>query len=156
MTRQEALEVLSRYGIDGVYVYLIDVIPLIEILWADGKNQKHEKDVLIGYIEKQVERINRAACHQVISLAEAKTFVSKYVCEMPNQGLLAELRKMVEVVVFQGENAEALRDSMLCHCLDIGANAVSLHPYEGYDKRFTLEEKKCFFEILESVGCKNA
>lgn len=34
--REETIEKLRGYGIEGPLIYLIDIIPLIEMLWADG------------------------------------------------------------------------------------------------------------------------
>ena len=151
MLRQDALDILSKYGIEGVYVFLIDAIPLIELMWADGKNQPHELDVLKGYVEHQVERINEMTSQEMLTTAQAREFLLQFISKRPDPLFLEELRKLVEVVVLQGENAEEVRECMLSHCLDVAANALVTYPYIGHDKRFSFEEKKCFFEILESI-----
>jgi len=40
---------------------------------------------------------------------------------------------------------------LLAACLDIAASSVTQYPY-GLHDRFAPEEKRCFFEILESVS----
>ena len=55
--RKEALKKLSRYGIEGAYVYLIDVIPLIEMVWADGTAQDSEIAIIDAYLHEQVAMI---------------------------------------------------------------------------------------------------
>ena len=37
LSREKMIKELAGFGIKQEYVYLIDVIPLIEIMWADGK-----------------------------------------------------------------------------------------------------------------------
>jgi len=44
----------------------------------------------------------------------------------------------------------ALRGSLLAACLDIASSSVIEYPY-GLGERFNPAEKRCFFEILESL-----
>ena len=44
-TREQAIEDLSMFGIKEPYMYLIDIIPLIEMIWADG--EAHESELAI-------------------------------------------------------------------------------------------------------------
>ncbi|WP_446011489.1 hypothetical protein [Candidatus Electrothrix sp.] len=49
ISRKNAVKALEDFGITGEQVYLIDLIPLIEIMWADGQIQKGEIAVLEDY-----------------------------------------------------------------------------------------------------------
>jgi len=44
--RDHIIEDLEKYGIKNEEIYLIDIIPLIEMIWADGMVQKCEVDIL--------------------------------------------------------------------------------------------------------------
>jgi hypothetical protein len=44
--RQRAIDELEQHGIRGPNVYLIDIIPLIEMIWADGRVQEGELEIL--------------------------------------------------------------------------------------------------------------
>ncbi len=44
-TFQEAIEDLNLFGIKEPYTYLSDIIPLIEMIWADG--EAHESELAI-------------------------------------------------------------------------------------------------------------
>ena len=48
--RETALAELRRFGIRGPNVYLIDLIPLIEMVWADGRAQPAELDHLETFV----------------------------------------------------------------------------------------------------------
>jgi hypothetical protein len=39
MMRRDAIAELAKHGIKGAQIYLIDLIPLIEMMWADGRIQ---------------------------------------------------------------------------------------------------------------------
>ena len=58
---EEAIEELESYGITGAQIYLIDLIPLIEMIWADGKAQGSEISLLADFLKRHVEHINALA-----------------------------------------------------------------------------------------------
>lgn len=152
LTREEVIEELSEYGIEGVYVYLIDIIPLIEIMWADGKVQDAEVSILNDYLKKIVERINLLACGAVISLEEAQRFAGQFLQKRPGVKLLEKLRSYVSMVRLKDSDKEydEKTDSLLAACLDIASSSVISYPY-GMGERFNADEKRCFFEILDSI-----
>jgi hypothetical protein len=41
-TRKEVLDDLTMFGIKAPQIYLIDIIPLVEMTWADGEAQESE------------------------------------------------------------------------------------------------------------------
>lgn len=153
-SRKEAVEKLRAFGIVDEDVYLIDVIPLIEMIWADGKKQMEEVALLDLFVRRHVERINRAAKHPVISVPRAHEFTRRFLDKRPDPQLLSELRSLVAPVRLANADdpdAVALRDCMLTACLDIASSTVTQYPFAAED-RFNLAEKLCFFEILESLG----
>lgn len=153
ITRQEALEQLRCYGIEGPQVYLIDFIPLIEMLWADGKEQIGEIVLLSEYINQHVEHLNEMAGHEVITMERARAFVAKFLEERPDPELLRTLRSFIAPVRLSSSDQaanDALRGSLMAACMDIASSCVVHYPFGGHE-RFTLDEKRCFFEILESL-----
>ena len=86
---EEAIEELGRFGISGAQVYLIDLIPLIEMIWADGKAQDAEVSILANYLKKHVKHINAMAGYEALSLEAAKAFVAKFLEKRPDPKLLA-------------------------------------------------------------------
>jgi hypothetical protein len=153
VTRKEALRRLKLHEIAGPQVYLIDIIPLIEMIWADGKAQESEIEILEDFLRKHVERINALADHEVLTLENARDFILRFLRRRPDPELLSTLRSLVAPVRLSTSDPErnaAIRDSLLAACLDIAASAVVEYPY-GLGERFGPAEKRCFFEILESL-----
>ena len=71
LCREGALERLSRHGIEGKRVYLIDLIPLIEMIWAGGRVKAEKIDFLYNFIKRHINHINRLAGYVVLSMADA-------------------------------------------------------------------------------------
>jgi hypothetical protein len=153
--RQEAMDELNRNGIWGAQIYLIDVIPLIEMIWADGHIQQIEVALLDQFIERHVAMINEHAGYTVLTLEDAHAFVAKLLEQRPDPQWLRQLRLLIPALRFSSPDPEvnkAVWRSILSSCLDIAASAVKSYPYE-IDERINPDEKRCFFDILESFGC---
>jgi len=151
---EEAIEELESYGITGAQIYLIDLIPLIEMIWADGKAQGAEISLLADYLKKHVEHINALAGYQALDLEEAKAFLTKFLKNRPDPQLLAMLRSFITPVRLKSsdpDKCDKLKESMLAACLDIASSSVTEYPY-GLHDRFAPEEKHCFFEILQTLS----
>lgn len=153
LSRSEAVEELGRYGITGSYIYLIDIIPLIELIWADGKAQTGEIDILNRYLKHHVANINKLAGFEALNYDMARNFADRFLSERPAPELLTSLRSLFSAIHQASENTDIknrLRDSLLSACLDIASSSVVQYPY-GPGDRFNPEEKRCFFEILDSL-----
>lgn len=151
---EEAIEELKSYGITGPQIYLIDLIPLIEMIWADGKAQDAEISLLADYLKKHVAHINEIAGYNALNLDDSKAFVSKFLQKRPAPQLMATLRSFIAPVRLKSSDpvkCTELKESLLAVCLDIASSSVSEYPY-GLNERFTPEEKRCFFEILKSLS----
>ena len=57
--REHIIEDLEKYDIKNEEIYLIDIIPLIEMIWADGMVQKCEVDILYDYVKNSLKRIKK-------------------------------------------------------------------------------------------------
>ncbi len=153
ISRKDALEKLSEFGITGANVYLIDIIPLVEMIWADGHAQDSEVAILENYLEKHVAHVNELAGYEFLTLDEAKAFLTRFVQNRPNPEVMTALRSLVAPIRLSTSDSEAneqLRGSLLSACLDIASSAVTQYPY-GFRDRFNPAEKRCFFEILETL-----
>ncbi len=69
---EDALRVLSALGFRGRDVYLAELIPAVEMAWADDEVQPNERAMLEGYCEDLVERLNQQAGATLFSVARAK------------------------------------------------------------------------------------
>lgn len=154
LTRSEAVEELNRYGINGPNLYLIDVIPIIEMIWADGKAQEGEIEILERYLQNLVNRINLLAGYETLTFKSAKKFVTGFLKKRPDPKLLKALRSLHSQIHLSSENEtikNEFRDTMLATCIDIASSSVIEYPF-GPGERFNPDEKRCFFEILDSLS----
>lgn len=151
--RKQALAILRRHGIQGADVYLIDLLPLIEMIWADGKAQDAELAIFDDFLVRHVAHVNRLAGYPMLTPLGARQFVLRFLRERPDPEIVRTLRAMVAAVRLGSSDEaanQALRSSLLATCVDIAASAVTTYPY-GEGERFDAEEKRSFFEILDSV-----
>jgi hypothetical protein len=156
MTRQEALARLNEFGIQGEHIYLIDVIPLIEMIWADGYQQTSEVAIFKDYLHHHVDRLNRLVGYQMITMASAEAFITRFLQQRPDCHLLKTLRSLIPSLCLANSDDtvnQALRDSLLMTCLDIAASAVTHYPY-NLAERFCWAEKRCWFEIMDTLNPK--
>lgn len=150
-TRAEALARLARFGIRGAEAYLVDLVPLIEMIWADGDAQPEEVEELHGYARRHVARLNQTAGYTMLKEADARAFVDRFLRERPDPALLAELRELVAPLRLSSSSEadnEAVRSCLLASCLHIAARSGSPR---GGRRRITDLERAAFFEILDSL-----
>lgn len=154
-TRAEALERLARFGIRGADAYLVDLVPLVEMIWADGDAQPEEIEELHGYVRRHVARLNDLAGYTMLKEADARAFVERFLRERPDPALLAELRALVAPLRLSASNEadnEAVRSCLLASCLHIAARSG---PPGGGVRRITAPERQAFFEILDSLEARD-
>jgi hypothetical protein len=153
ISREEAVEELKRYDIEGPNIYLIDLIPLIEMIWADGIVQGGEIAVLYDYVDRHVAHINELAECELLTMEQAHYFINRFLDKRPDPELLSTLRSFIAPIRLSSSDVvstDLLRQSLLAACIDIGSSSVAQYPY-GICDRFNPDEKQCFFEILESL-----
>ncbi|MCP4347475.1 MAG: hypothetical protein GY795_18370 [Desulfobacterales bacterium] len=153
ITRESAIDILGCYGIEGEDVYLIDIIPLIEMIWAGGMVKDTEALLLDDYICRHVNNINTQAGYEIITVDHARAFAQQFLINRPDPEFLRKIRSLIPPVrssVSDRAANEALRESLIAACLDIASSSSSEYPYE-LDERFRLAEKYCFFDILDSL-----
>jgi serine/threonine protein kinase len=153
MSRHEALAKLAGFGIEESDVYLIDMMPLIEMIWADGTVQEEELRILDSFLHTHVANVNELCQAEVVSFEQARTFATRFLNERPDPELLRLLRRIVPLVTSENESGVmslARRRAMLDFCLDIGAACVAEYP-QGDRERFCREEKQLFDSIFETL-----
>lgn len=72
-----ALRELGRLGFKGRDVYLAELIPAVEMAWADGVIQPNERAMLESYCMELVDRLNRQAGAHFFSLSRALLLLDK-------------------------------------------------------------------------------
>ena len=152
LTREQALDRLAlEHDIQGPDIYLLELIPLIEMIWADGVAQEGEIDIMRQFVLAHIERLAIAAGVTVVSQADVTRFFQRFVAERPSPQVLRDIRELSAAVVFRQRDDQANREkrnTLLGYCLDISAATVLDYPY-GRRERIIEEEKKMLLEIME-------
>jgi hypothetical protein len=150
-TFKEAVEDLNVLGITGPQIYLLDIIPLVEMIWADGVAQASELTILNAYLHKRVEQIKKIAGYKVVDFENAWAFALRFIRKRPLPGFLRRLRSLVGPIILSSSDSQYV-DSIVRRlieaCTDIAANAVRRYP-DGLHDRFD-EKERCFLEILKT------
>lgn len=152
MDRQEALDELARFGIFGEKVYLIDLIPLIEMILADGKIHEGEVAVLHLWIQRQIKHINQLAGYTAVTVEDAMRFVDRFLAPGIDPALLVNIRQCIgplRLANQEGNYSEKLLKRILFGCMEIASASVTDYPY-GIGERINRKEKALFLEILET------
>lgn len=150
----DAVRRLARFNITEEQIYLIDLVPLVEMAWADGRIQHSEIEILHEYLKDHVKAINRLAGCRVLTVEDAIDFVADLLNKRPEKAFVNEVEKIIaeyRVGSKSAEDANETKKLILNGCLDIAASAVTKYPY-GLTERFTDEEKICYHKIQAILG----
>lgn len=150
----EVIQELESHGISGKYLYLVELFPLIEMIWADGMNQEAEIDIFYKALVSHLRQINSSLGYTLFTYNEAKVFVEPFLKSRPSKALLALLRRLLVISldsVDEPVRKQEIINSLLSYSLDIASSCVTHYPYK-HNERFDQSEKRCFFSILSDIG----
>lgn len=152
MLWNDALETLvGEFGLTPEAVYLLPLMPLIEVMWADGVTQPAELSIFYECLTRQLADLcNQADGEEVISIAEAEKFAADLLNTRPDPEKLHRLREL-SVQLLNLPSDDKLRRNVLDRCLDVAAIAVTRYPYEHRD-RVMLAEKRVLHELFHSLN----
>jgi len=155
-TRNRILrELENEFDIHGGQFYLLSLIPLIEMIWADGKPQDHEVSLLREFLHSHVAELRtHIQDEDFLTTEEINTFLDRFLGSEPDARLLKRLRELAASVITDGSAGET-RDRevfrILDYCLDIAAASTPHYPY-GPHERFSAKEKQMLYEIMKTFN----
>ncbi len=145
MDKQQLFEQLAQeFNLKPADFYFLDLIPLIEVMWMDGKNQEGELKILYQYVLEHISYTDQAAGAQVLTVEDANDFLDRFAHHKPPQKLLTELHDIVTKDDGVGERRK--KDIIEC-CLDISAACVIHYPY-GIRRRIQGDEKEFLLKLF--------
>lgn len=149
MDKRQLFEQLSQeFDLKPADFYFLDLIPLIEVMWLDGKNQPGELKILYQFVLEHISYIDQAAGTQVLTVKDANDFLDRFAHNKPPQKLLTELHH----IVTQGQGvADHRKMSILEYCLDISAACVVHYPF-GIRERVQSYEKSYLLKLFEEFN----
>jgi hypothetical protein len=143
--------ILERHKLNSKTVYLLELIPLIEMIWADGKNQEKEISILQDFTIRHLANLSNAADGlEVISVEEANSFIDYFMKQRPSDELLADLKGLA-VQKLAAELSSNSRDMIIEYCMDIAAACVTEYPYSS-SERVQAQEKAIITDLIQTLG----
>ncbi|MGR8934942.1 MAG: hypothetical protein ACU837_11220 [Gammaproteobacteria bacterium] len=160
MNKQSVFEQLAAaYDLKPADFYFLDLIPLIEMLWANGQNKPEELDVLYKFAIEHVVRLDRQAGVQAIYADDANDFLERFALRRPSAKLLQALRSIAAFSAPEGEMP--LSQTVLDYCLNIAAActahcSVTAQQQELVDEKGLLERLFLFEQLVREHDLKAA
>jgi hypothetical protein len=152
MTRDEILAALeNEHGIPERFVYMLDVVPLVDMLWADGRNQEHEIELVKKFLLEHIAALaNAGAGEAPIDASDVDYFLKHFVYKRPDPRLLDQLKELAHWNLSHASNTAARSEAVLDYCLDIASAAVTQYPH-GYHDRFIQAEKNALKDLMTKL-----
>ena len=147
MNQQEVFEQLkSEFNLKDADFYFLDLIPLIEMIWADGVNQEGELKLLYKFVIEHIAALDQQTSLHSISVADANDFMDRFAHQKPNSRLMQELMQL-----FLNKNTgEQKHQTILEYCMDIAAACSTQQP-SGLQQRVTEEEKQLLKKLFREL-----
>lgn len=143
--------ILQRHQLHPKTVYLLELIPLIEIIWADGMNQEQEISILQDFTVRHLANLSHAADGlEVISVEEANSFIDHFMSQRPSKELLSDLKGLA-MEKLEANLSSTTRDQIIAYCMDIAAACVTEYPYSA-SERVQAQEKAIIAELIKTLG----
>jgi hypothetical protein len=155
MIWNDALETLvGEFGLTPETVYLLPLVPLIDVMWADGVTQPAEISIFYECLTRHLADLcKQADGEEVVSIAAAEKFAAGLLNTRPDPERLHRLRELA-VQLLNLSPDDSLRCSVIDSCLDLAAIAVTRYPYERRD-RVMSAEKQVLHELFQSLNLKH-
>lgn len=147
-------ELVHDHGLEPLDYYLLPLIPLIEVCWADGRVQKSEAALLIDFTRRWLALLKTdAGGETIVGIPQAQAFIDRFMKTRPDPVLLQRLRELaVNMLELNSDRARVNQNerTVLEYCIDIAAAAVSSYPYEARE-RVMDEEKELLLELMHAM-----
>ncbi len=144
---------LERHNLKPQHTYLLELIPLIEVMWVDGRNQHKEISIIKEITQRHVSKLNSLVEGiTVISEQDAKEFLDRFLHTRPKERLLTVLRELTVDWLKDKGQIHNKGDSIMSYCLDIAAACAST---EKFDDRIVQQEKALLKELATNLDIIN-
>ncbi len=136
-------EFLERHGLPSTHIYLLNLVPLIDMVWADGSNQRGEMVILEHYVRDLRQRLREMADGlEVISDGDYERFKAFFLAQRPDAAVLRELHEIAREQALSTPISNPIEwEVIVDYCMDIAAACVTEYPYD-FNERITFDEKQ--------------
>ena len=134
----------STFSLKDADFYFLELIPLIKVIWSDGKNQQAELQILYKFVVEHISRLDQLAGIRVVTSEQANDFLDRFAHQQPDAQLLNELEAFSTL---HNKNQDPSRSaSVLDYCLDIAAACTNKYPYDMHER--IMHEEKVLLKTL--------
>ena len=148
-TRREFEALAREFGLKPMDFYFLKLIPLIEMIWADGHNQAKELALLYKFTIEHIAALDLSAGVPFAAAADANDFLDRFAHRRPPPLLLEKLRGLA-IRTNAGE-AGGSGNTILDYCLDIAAACTVKYPY-GPRERIVDREKQLLTKLFAAYN----
>jgi hypothetical protein len=154
LVRESALERLRRYSIEGKRIYLIDLIPLIEMIWAGDRARVAPTQIefFYRYANWHLGHINTMAGYLLLKSTDATNFTAPYLVSRPDMARLKKIRECI-VPVRIGETRNDYGDMVINRimsaCREILSMSVAKYSRE-FQHIYRPREVDVYLDIMKS------
>jgi len=150
MNKQQTFDLLAReFDLKPADFYFLDLIPLIEMIWADGHNQPAELSLLYKFTIEHMAHLDRASGIAFATIEEANDFLDRFAHRKPSAQLLEKLRELVVQPVTSGDSSR--HQTIMDYCLDIAAACTTQYPF-GVQQRIMESEKELLNKLFAAFN----
>lgn len=110
---KKALRDLEGLGFKGRDVYLAELIPVVEMAWADGVIQPNERALLEAFCETLTERLNRQAGAPLFHLKRTLVLLERLVARRLTPYERVTALRALKVWASQAFGGDGMRKGML-------------------------------------------
>lgn len=147
-------ELAAEHNLSTQDFYLLDLVPLVETMWANGSNPYEQLRLLYDFAVKHAANLARVTDGVVVlSESDINGFLDRFAHERPPRALVKELRQIALCRAVNRTDPDSVRkqsDTLIQYCLEIAAASVS-EDVDGVSRRFVEAERKILLELLDAL-----
>ncbi|TGN40268.1 hypothetical protein [Marinobacter confluentis] len=164
MSKEGLSALLSQHDLPASFIYLAPVLPIVQVMWADGRNQMPERAKLHCIIENHCKTLSElAGGAEIVSANDIERFDQAFIAHRPDPQVLEALTGMASGVIANRESAPSPQgsdslfstDQLFHACLEIAATCPAPEDKalgELFSQRIAKEERSLIektFELLQ-------
>lgn len=156
LSRVEILDELTEHhGFAAHDVFLLPLVPLVEMVLVDGAAQQAEMEILTDYAAQLLDCLKEQAQGvEVVHPEQATRFLNRLFAIGSDHARLKRLRKLcLRLIQLNSDRQWVMgqEQTLLEYCLDIAAASVLEYPYAARG-RIVEQEKLLLADLVRSLS----
>lgn len=151
---------LEQNDLPQSFMYLAPILPVVQVMWADNKNQMPEREKIRVLLEQHCKALTEMfEGVEPVSKTDREKFVHTFVSNKFDRGLLKEFSEIALQLVLEKQPLppEATKtlnnpDHLKAACMEIAAACAANYPSPDDDltqKRIVDQERELIVNVVE-------